>query len=170
MADIPSLSHPEAKVRVLFVCMGNICRSPMARAVFTRQIEQAGLGGLIKVDAAGTHAYHVGKPPDRRAQDAGARRGYSFGEQGARIIEPFDLEWFDYVLVMDRENLSHLKAIVTSKTAHKVRLFMSFASNSPYTEVPDPYYGGASGFERVLDLVEEAAQGLLDDIRTRYRL
>jgi protein-tyrosine phosphatase len=152
------------KVGVLFVCMGNICRSPTAEGVFRHLVEQAGLGASIVVDSAGTHAYHVNEPADRRAQAAAERRGYSMSDIRARRIDETDFERFDYIIAMDRDNLAML--VEQSDVVHhnKIRLFLEFSSGAE-TEVPDPYYGGAAGFERVLDLVEEASRGLLETLR-----
>lgn len=155
-------------VKVLFVCLGNICRSPMAEGVFRDLVARAGLSEQIHIDSAGTHAYHVGEPPDPRAQEAARRRGVDIsGLQGRQAVRR-DFEVFDYILAMDRENHANLLAICPRGQEHKLRLFLEFAPGRPEQEVPDPYYGGAHGFERVLDMVEEAGRGLLDDIRRRY--
>jgi protein-tyrosine phosphatase len=148
------------KVSILFVCMGNICRSPTAEGVFRHFIEEAGLGASITVDSAGTHAYHVNEPADRRAQAAAERRGYSMSDIRARRVDETDFERFDYIIAMDRDNLAVLVEQADAAHHNKIRLFLEFSSGSE-TEVPDPYYGGAAGFERVLDLVEEASRGLL---------
>ena len=154
--------------KVLFVCLGNICRSPLAEGVFRALVARAGLIEKIQIDSAGTHAYHVGKPPDPRAQAAARQRGIDIGTLRGRQVARRDIEAFDYILAMDRENHVNLLAICPRGLEHKLRLFLEFAPDRPETEVPDPYYGGASGFERVLDMVEEASQGLLADIRARY--
>ncbi len=151
------------KVKVLFVCMGNICRSPAAQVMFERLCEAQGLADLIEADSAGTHAYHVGEPPDRRMQAAAGRRGIDLSAPRARPIEADDFDRFDYILVMDRTNLADLEATF-HESANRPRLLMSFAKQPGMEEVPDPYYGGELGFERVLDLVEEAARGLLEKI------
>lgn len=153
------------KVSVLFVCMGNICRSPTAEGVFRHFVTAAGLAGRIEVDSAGTHAYHVNEPPDRRAQAAAARRGYSLADIRARRIEDLDFERFDYVLAMDRDNLVLLTEQAEVEHHEKIRLFLEFSSGREQ-EVPDPYYGGASGFERVLDLVEDASRSLLETLQS----
>lgn len=155
-------------VKVLFVCMGNICRSPTAHGIFSALVKNHGLEHLIEIDSAGTHAYHVGNPPDPRAQASAKQRGIDISTLRARRVEKSDFERFDYVLAMDHENYRHLTALSHDKHKHKVRLFMEFAAHLNQHEVPDPYYGGESGFERVLDMVEAAAQGLLDDIRRRH--
>lgn len=147
-------------VSVLFVCTGNICRSPTAEGVFRHCVEKAGLAARITSDSAGTHDYHIGEPPDPRTQAAARRRGYELGELRARRVRQEDFERFDYVLAMDETNLRHLERLCPRQHAHKLKLFLEFGDTSP-REVPDPYYGGPEGFERVLDLAERAAQGLL---------
>jgi protein-tyrosine phosphatase len=156
------------KIKVVFVCMGNICRSPTAEAVFREQVEKAGLSKYIEIDSAGTHAYHIGSPPDGRAQQAGSRRGYALAHLRGRKVSGKDFAEFDYVLAMDMENLSNLQNICPSQHAHKVGLFMEHAKNFVEREVPDPYYGGPSGFERVLDMVEDASVGLLEHIKRKH--
>lgn len=155
------------KVRVLFVCMGNICRSPTAQGVFRQLVHQAGLADRIEIDSAGTHAYHVGEPPDTRAAQAARRRGIELHDIRARRATVADFSAFDYVLAMDQDNLRHLLDLCPPQLTSRVRLFMDFAPEAPLREVPDPYYGGPSGFDRVLDLVESASAGLLADIRRR---
>jgi len=152
------------KTRVLFVCMGNICRSPTAEGVFRHFVNEAGLDKLITADSAGTHAYHIGEPPDRRATAAAERRGVSLSEIRARRVSDSDFEDFDYVIAMDEENRMRLLEQAPEEHQGKVQLFLNFIEGSE-TEVPDPYYGGAAGFERVLDLVEEASRGLLETLR-----
>ena len=151
-------------VKVLFVCLGNICRSPTAEGVFTRLVTEAGLEERIVIDSAGTGDWHVGLPPDERASEAAARRGYDLSALRARQVSASDFAGFDYILAMDEENVQALKALAPKEHAHKVRLFTDFSS-TPTGAVPDPYYGGADGFERVLDLVEDAARGLLGHLR-----
>ena len=148
---------------VLFVCMGNICRSPTAEGVFRHHAESAGLSDQLVIDSAGTHAYHVGEPADRRARAAAQRRGISLEGIAARRVAADDFERFDFILAMDEDNLIRLQAESPDEHQHKVRLFLEFADVHE-TEVPDPYYGGAAGFERVLDLVEEASRGLLETL------
>ncbi len=150
------------------MCLGNICRSPLAEGVFRDLVARAGLTEKIWIDSAGTHAYHVGDPPDQRAQEAARRRGIDISAQQGRKATRRDFEAFDYLLAMDRENLANLLAICPRGLEHKLRLFLEFAPGRPEAEVPDPYYGGVNGFERVLDMVEEAGRGLLDDIRARH--
>jgi protein-tyrosine phosphatase len=155
-------------VKVLFVCMGNICRSPTAHGVFRRLVREAGLAERIEIDSAGTHAYHVGKPPDRRAQATAQRRGIDLSDLRARKAVPEDFAEFDYVLAMDQDNYFSLLELCPAHAREKLQLFMDFAPHMRIREVPDPYYGGPTGFERVFDLVEAAAQGLLDDIRSKH--
>ncbi len=156
-----------AQVRVLFVCTGNICRSPTAEGVFKHFVEQAGLAGRVMSDSAGTHDYHVGDPPDTRAQKAAAHRGYDLSKLRGRQVRRLDFNEFDYVLAMDEANLRLLERLCPQQHAHKLKLFMEFSADLAVREVPDPYYGGAEGFERVLDLVEQASRGLLAHLRSR---
>ncbi len=153
------------KISILFVCMGNICRSPTAQGVFKRLIEQTGLINDVKIDSAGTHAYHIGKAPDPRAQAVALRRGIDISAQRARRVIPSDFEKFDYILAMDQENLSALRTICPPEHSHKLRLFLEYAPELKVGDVPDPYYGGPTGFEQVLDLVEIASEGLLRQLR-----
>jgi protein-tyrosine phosphatase len=158
------------RVRVLFVCMGNICRSPTAQGVFRKLVEEAGLLDRIEIDSAGTHAYHVGEPPDRRAQETAMRRGIALSDLRARRVEPEDFERFDYLLVMDQDNYHHMSALCPEGCGmeRRLMLLMDFAPDMRMREVPDPYYGGAGGFETVFDMVEAATEGLLEDIRRRH--
>jgi protein-tyrosine phosphatase len=151
--------------RVLFVCTGNICRSPTAEGVFRKLVADAGLTGRIAIDSAGTHGYHVGEPPDRRAQAAARRRGYDLSRLRARCVARDDFERFDLVLAMDREHHEILAGLAPPSAEHKVKLMMEFGRRSARAEVPDPYYGGPDGFELVLDLLEDAAEGLLETLR-----
>lgn len=155
-------------VKVLMVCMGNICRSPMAHGYFEHLVREAGLDMQIQVDSAGTHAYHVGNPPDTRAQQTARRRGIDLSGQRARQAMREDFHTFDYVLAMDRDNHALLADLCPEGQEHKLRLFLEFAPQLTEREVPDPYYGGAEGFERVFDMVEAAAAGLLAEIRSRH--
>ncbi len=154
-------------VSVLFVCMGNICRSPIAQGVLEDVIRTEGLEGEISVDSAGTGSWHIGEPPDARARDSARRRGYALDVQRARRLDPEDCHNFDYILAMDEENYRTASALCR-RTEAEVRLLLDYAPDSPVREVPDPYFGGPDGFEHVLDLVESAAKGLLDDIRERH--
>ena len=153
-----------SKTTVLFVCMGNICRSPTAHGVFQALVKRNKLSDKIQVDSAGTHAYHVGEPPDRRAQSTALSHGYNLSAQRARQVTVEDFERFDYVIAMDQANMIALLTLAPPALRHRVHLLMSYAPERPETEVPDPYYGGPKGFETVLDMVEVAAQGLLDHI------
>ena len=157
-----------AKVRVLFVCMGNICRSPTAHGVFRGLVERVGLGEVVEVDSAGTHGYHIGEAPDLRAQRAAEQRGINLSDLRARQAMTADFLHFDYVLAMDRDNLQILSSLCPAGQEKKLRLLMDFAPDLRTQEVPDPYYGGISGFDRVFDLVEAAAEGLLADMRRRF--
>lgn len=146
--------------------MGNICRSPTAEGVFRHLVAERGLVDRIDVDSAGTHAYHVGEPPDRRAQSAAAQRGVSLADIRARRVGTADFERFDFVLAMDRDNLDLLSEQADASQRRKLHLFLDFSSGAE-REVPDPYYGGETGFERVLDLVEDASRGLLETLISR---
>jgi protein-tyrosine phosphatase len=158
-------------VNVLFICMGNICRSPTAEGAFLKLVRQEGFDSLIRIDSAGTHAYHVGEPPDRRAQAAALARGIDLSAQRARRVESADYELFDLLIPMDEDNQRFLlEECPHAGHRSKVRLFMEFAPEIDSPVVPDPYYGGARGFERVLDLVEKASEGLLHEIRETYAL
>ena len=157
-------------IRVLFVCMGNICRSPTAQGVFERVVRENGLENQLEVDSAGTHGYHVGRPPDSRAQAAALARGIDLGGQRARQFTVADFSHFDYVLAMDRSNLRILQAECPEQLQGRLELFLSYAPEAPIPEVPDPYYGGDRGFEQVLDLVEQASQGLVRALRERHGL
>lgn len=167
----PRRKHPDrSPVRVLFVCLGNICRSPMAEGAFRHLLKQEGLGDRVEIDSAGTHGYHIDESPDRRAQATMKARGIDIGDLRGRQVSAADFGSFDYVLAMDRENLENLRAICPPGQEDKLHLFLEYAAHRPEREVPDPYFGGASGFDRVFDLIKDAAEGLLADIRARYRL
>jgi len=157
------------KTSVLFVCMGNICRSPTAEGVFRHHVDKAGLSDRIIIDSAGTHAYHVGEPADRRARSAAQRRGMSLEGITARRVSTDDFENFDYVIAMDRDNLQILVDQSDDTYHERIGLFLDFADVSE-DEVPDPYYGGSAGFERVLDLIEEASRALLETLRSRHSI
>jgi protein-tyrosine phosphatase len=150
------------KVGVLFVCTGNICRSPTAEAIFRKLATDAGMA--VTADSAGTHGYHVGEPPDPRAQKAAAKRGYDLSALRARTIEGADFRRFDLILAMDQEHHAILSRIAGSSAEHKLKLMMSYARRFKERDVPDPYYGGPQGFERVLDMLEDAAKGLLESL------
>jgi protein-tyrosine phosphatase len=153
------------KIKVLFVCMGNICRSPTAEGVFIAAIENQRLSDRFEVDSAGTHAYHVGDAPDLRAQKAARDRGVELKHLKARKVRGSDFEQFDHILVMDDENYAILTEICPVEHQSKIRHFLNYAPQLHQREVPDPYYGGAYGFERVLDMVEAASQGFIEDLR-----
>lgn len=152
---------------VLFVCTGNICRSPTADGVFRHLVREAGLETRVRVDSAGTHGYHVGEPPDERTRHHASRRGYDLSALRARQVAREDFETFDLVLAMDRGHLRILQRLAPPEHHHKLRLFMEYATTRRRDEVPDPYYGGTRGFEDVLDMVEDAARGLLAELRAR---
>ena len=154
-------------VRVLFVCMGNICRSPTAQGVFRGMVEKEGLSHRIATESAGTIDYHIGNAPDRRARETAVKRGLDISDLRARQAVAEDFIEFDYVLAMDRENYADLQAICPEGHEEKLHLFLNFAPDLQLQEVPDPYYGGSAGFERVFDMVEEAAAGLLSRIKER---
>ncbi|WP_038035470.1 low molecular weight protein-tyrosine-phosphatase [Thermopetrobacter sp. TC1] len=154
-------------MKILFVCLGNICRSPMAEGVFRAEIARRGLGERVEIDSAGTSDWHVGEPPDPRAVKAAGTRGYNIAHLRGRQVTRQDLAHYDLVLAMDRENLDHLLRMAGPEHAEKVRLFMEFAPSAPEDEVPDPYYGGEEGFAYVLSLLEEAARGLADHVEER---
>lgn len=156
-------------VNVLFVCMGNICRSPTAEGYFRHIVEEAGLTNQIKIDSAGTHAYHIGSPPDHRAQAAAGKRGIDLSTLRGRKVENRDFDAFDYVIGMDSSNHSDLED-VAGGSADNLYMFLEFADSFSETEVPDPYYGGDQGFEHVLDLIEDASRGLLKDIREKHAI
>lgn len=158
----------KAKINVLFCCMGNICRSPTAEAVFRHYVEQAGLQEHIHIDSAGTHDYHIGDAPDLRTQRAAKQRGYDMSQLRGRQVGVEDFGRFDYVLAMDEANLSILRRLRPRDATSHLGLFLEFAEQHREREVPDPYYGGADGFERVLDMVEDAAGGLLKRIRASH--
>ncbi|UCV01784.1 low molecular weight protein-tyrosine-phosphatase [Azonexus sp. IMCC34842] len=153
--------------RVLLVCMGNICRSPTAEGVLRQYIKNNKLGDRVEVDSAGTHGYHVGEAPDARTQRAAAARGYNLTQFRARKVARQDLDYFDLILAMDRSNLENLLRMATPEQKTRIKLFMEFAKNFDDEEVPDPYYGLGHGFDLVLDMVEDGAQGLIDEIRGR---
>ena len=160
--------EPKKKVSVLFVCMGNICRSPTAHGVFRHLVEQHGLTDSIYIDSAGTHAYHVGEPPDPRALSIAVNRGIDMSDLRARRAVEKDFEYFEYVLAMDQDNFSILENISPVDRLDRLSLFLDFAPELGEKEVPDPYYGGVKGFEHVFDMIDAASQGLLDDIKQRH--
>lgn len=151
-------------VHVLLVCMGNICRSPMAEGVLRNRLAERQFPVTVEVDSAGTHGYHEGAPPDPRAQSAALRRGIDISSLRARRVVPMDFERFDLILAMDEENRSALLDIAREEHRDKIRLLLEFVPGSLDLSVPDPYYGGLLGFEKVLDMVEEAMASLLDEL------
>lgn len=155
------------KVHILFVCLGNICRSPTAHGVFRAAAEQAGLADRIRIDSCGTGDWHVGKKPDHRAMEAAARRGVDISDLRARQIQAADLAEYDYILVMDRQNLDDVNRLWRQHGGTEPQLFLGYGDTGDTDEVPDPYYGGDEGFERVLDLIARASQGLLAEIRSQ---
>lgn len=153
------------KTSVLFVCMGNICRSPSAQGVFEKYVEDNGLKSLFSIDSAGTHSYHVGGKPDSRSVQAAMMRDIDIRQQRARKVATADFDKFDYIIAMDDDNFKNLQNVCPSHD-QEVRIYkmMDFSTSSKYTQVPDPYYGGDQGFELVLDLLENASIGLLNHI------
>jgi protein-tyrosine phosphatase len=152
------------QARILFVCLGNICRSPTAEGAFRHHLAARNLAGRFIADSAGTGDWHVGSPPDRRAQLAAASRGFDISDLRARQVRAEDFEEFDYLIAMDRANQHELQRLAGSGNARKVRLLLEFADISGEEEVPDPYYGGEQGFDRVIDLIEAASNGLIEHL------
>jgi protein-tyrosine phosphatase len=153
--------------QVLFVCLGNICRSPTAEGVFRGAVERAGLAARVRVDSAGIGDWHVGEPPDRRAIAAARERGYDLSRLRGRQVARADFGEFDWILAMDRSNLRALQALRPPDYAGHLGLFLDLAPQLGRSEVPDPYYGGAADFAHVLDLVEQASEALVERVRLR---
>ncbi|MFY1018844.1 low molecular weight protein-tyrosine-phosphatase [Ectopseudomonas khazarica] len=153
-------------MKVLFVCLGNICRSPTAEGVFRHKLRAAGLEGRVQVDSAGTGDWHVGKAPDSRTRQAAQRRGYDLSAQRARQVEVADFQRFDLILAMDQSNLRNLQALRPAGARADLDLYLR-RFDLALDEVPDPYYGGEDGFEQVLDLIEQASDALLIEIKGR---
>jgi len=151
--------------RVLLVCMGNICRSPTAEGVLRQFIKINNLGDIVEVDSAGTHGYHVGEAPDSRTQRAAAIRGYNLSQLRARKVARQDLDYFNLILAMDKSNLDNLQRMASPEQQDRIKLFMDYSKNFDDNEVPDPYYGLGHGFDLVLDMVEDASLGLIDEIK-----
>jgi protein-tyrosine phosphatase len=156
-------------MKILFVCLGNICRSPTAEIVFRKIAAREAPDLRLEIDSAGTAGYHIGSPPDSRTRQAALRRGYDMSAIRARVVEPQDFGRFDLILAMDRQNFDTLQQRAPASAHSRIRLFLEFAPDAETKEVPDPYYGGPNGFEEVLDLVEAAARGLLEHVRTEAR-
>jgi protein-tyrosine phosphatase len=152
------------QIKVLFVCMGNICRSPTAEGVFRKVIADQGKTNHFLIDSAGTHAYHVGEMPDSRAQQTARQRGINLSSIRARKVATLDFEHFDYILAMDSDNYHNLLKASPSQYHDKIRLFLDFAPEHDERDVPDPYYGGQNGFEHVFDLVEAASHGFFNHV------
>ena len=150
--------------RLLFACLGNICRSPMAEGVFRRVAEEEGVGHLFEIDSAGMGDWHKGQAPDHRAQKAALARGADISDQSARKVELEDFEYFDLILAMDASNIADLEDIAPHGARHKIRRFLDFAPHLSAQDVPDPYYGGEAGFDHALGLIEAAAKGLLAEL------
>ncbi|MBO1924206.1 low molecular weight protein-tyrosine-phosphatase [Thiomicrorhabdus sp. 6S3-12] len=156
------------KVSVLFVCLGNICRSPTAHAVFRKLVIDEGLAKQIEIDSAGTAAYHVGNPPDSRSTQVAQGRGIQMNDLRARAVDFGDFYQFDYILAMDHSNYSNLYEMALPEHREKLHMFLKFTEEFEETEVPDPYYGGPQGFDHVFDLVESASRGLLEHIKQNH--
>ena len=161
LEDSKSLKH-----RILFVCTGNICRSPSAEGVFRDIVNEQKLSQYFYIDSCGTHGYHTGQSPDSRSQYAALKRGIDISQQIARTIEQNDFSRFDYIIAMDNYNLSFLKSMAGESDLNKIHLFLEYDENSKLIEIPDPYYGGEDGFEIVLDLLQEASIGLIKHIQS----
>lgn len=161
----------KSRIRVLFVCLGNICRSPLAEGVFRKKVEEAGLVAHFEIDSAGTGGWHVGEPPDRRMCATARRRGVDLTTQRARQLTREDLSSFHHVLVMDRENLANARRLDPGgEHATRIALFRSFDTVPEDLQVPDPYYGGPEGFDRVFEIVERTAEALLAHLREAHGL
>ncbi|NVJ97697.1 MAG: low molecular weight phosphotyrosine protein phosphatase [Alphaproteobacteria bacterium] len=155
-------------VKVLFVCMGNICRSPMAEGTFRAAVEKADLLGQIGIDSAGTIGYHSGSPPDPRAQDTARKNGVNISSQRSRQVRDTDFKEFDYILAMDHDNLADLMDRCPTSEQHKISLFMSHAPDHPYEIMPDPYYGERNQFDLCFEAAAEASDGLLAAIKNKH--
>jgi low molecular weight protein-tyrosine phosphatase len=153
-----------SQIKVLFVCMGNICRSPTAEGVFNKLLDDLGTTNRFLVDSAGTHAYHVGESPDNRAQQTAHNRGVKLSGIRARKVSFSDFEQFDHILAMDTDNYQILLDASPDEYHHKIKLFLDFAPEHEENNVPDPYYGGPNGFEHVFDLVEDASKGFYQTV------
>jgi protein-tyrosine phosphatase len=153
-----------ARHRLLFICLGNICRSPMAEGVFRRVAEEEGVADRFEIDSAGMGEWHIGQAPDTRAQAAALNRGMDISTQSARQVTQADFDRFDLLLAMDGSNFAELTQLAPKSARHKVRRFLDYAPHLSTQDVPDPFYGGSEGFDHALDLIEEAARGLLAEL------
>ena len=153
-----------SQIKVLFVCMGNICRSPTAEGVFNKLLQDKQLTDRFLIDSAGTHDYHIGKSPDGRAQQTAKQRGIDLSALQGRQVNNDDFDYFDHILAMDSDNAEILRNACPNELQHKIKLFLDFAPEQDERNVPDPYYGGQNGFEHVFDLVEAASKGFLDSV------
>jgi protein-tyrosine phosphatase len=154
-------------MKILFVCTGNICRSPTAEGVFRHLATRAGLGGRVQVDSAGTHGYHIGEAPDARSCAAAAVRGVDLSMLRARRVSQHDFETFDLILAMDREHLARLAALRPNGARAEIKLFLDFHPEHKGRDVPDPYYGGEDGFVAVIDMIEQTSAALIEHVRAR---
>jgi len=157
-------------MKVLFVCMGNICRSPTAEAVLRKLVEDGPLAGKVDIDSAGTHGYHDGAPPDARAVAHAAKRGYDLTPLRARVVSPSDFERFDYVIAMDETNRRHLQSICPTRLQNKIELLLDYGGEADEYEVPDPYQGKPQDFEVALDLIEAGCEGLAEYLHDQFRM
>ncbi|MEM8914315.1 MAG: low molecular weight protein-tyrosine-phosphatase [Pseudomonadota bacterium] len=159
-------------MNVLFVCTGNICRSPTAEGVMIKQVREAGLADDLWIDSAGTMAYHIGEEPDPRAQSTAERRGYDLSRLQARLLEPHDFQNFDLILAMDKGHLRVMRRMMRDVPGTlgkaELKLFLDYAEGQKGQDVPDPYYGGRQDFETALDLIEMGVEGLIKDLRPRF--
>lgn len=165
--ETPAVNPAGLKTRVLFVCMGNICRSPSAKSVFDAMVKQAGLSALVQSDSAGTHAFHLEEPADPRAVAAASRRGYDLTAHRARQVVAQDFQDYDFILAMDWDNLALLQRMAPRPQQHKLQLLMRFATEFEAATVADPYHGGPQGFDTALDYIEDACNGLMELVRRR---
>ena len=155
--------------RILFVCLGNICRSPLAEGAFRHTAQNAGLEEHLYIDSAGTGAWHIGSPPDKRAQQTALEHGIDISNQKARQIHPEDFHSFDFILAMDKSNYEALIDRAPPDNTAEIRMFLEFAPGLNISEVPDPYYGGAKGFTHVFELVTAASNGLITAIQQKNK-
>lgn len=164
---MPNASSPTPKIKILFVCLGNICRSPTAEAVFRKLVHSEGLSDFFEIDSAGTAGYHIGDKADSRSIQHAQKRGYDLTTHRARRLEVEDLDYYDYLIMMDKDNYADVASLCTTQW-RKLKLLMDFAPETGYREVPDPYYTGPETFELVLDLCEAAAKGLLAYLKANH--